>query len=474
MEQILYKKSKVDELLNSDTLFYEEITYSALKQKRDNSQLIKGKMYRITDYQCTTTQFDTQSANHQFDIIVVATEKNVLNENAKAVQHDGDTYFSDSDLNAWEIKYCLDNDLSRFAWADSENGKGVIFYMKDEFNNECPYDFKNIQFKRYKISADNSRNSVLSDLVGQYLGFKNAYLHNLSRASNDFIWCYTFTKYKEDFSGILDTSLNIIPSVSISLSSVSFRCERNIIKELTVVSSNDDDDAVFKQCLNDICLSHFYDDKTYYSSYGEPYDNFFGGNCRYISLISANRNCFGNRCVEICASKFENNTLGDGCESNSFGNNCRKNIFGKDVASTDFGNECTTNSLGDGSYGNNFGKTSFRNTLGKSCISNTFGTNCHSNTLGIACNNNTLGNYCAYNTFFNGSNGNKIDPYGQYNIFENDVYRVELKASTSGGSSKILQHIKISQGVRNKIITETRELEYQVVYKASGSLEKEV
>jgi hypothetical protein len=23
--------------------------------------------------------------------------------------------------------------------------------MKDEFNNECPYDFKNIQFKRYKI-----------------------------------------------------------------------------------------------------------------------------------------------------------------------------------------------------------------------------------------------------------------------------------------------------------------------------------
>jgi hypothetical protein len=27
-------------------------------------------------------------------------------------------------------------------------GKGVIYYMKDEHGNECPYDFKNIQFQR--------------------------------------------------------------------------------------------------------------------------------------------------------------------------------------------------------------------------------------------------------------------------------------------------------------------------------------
>jgi len=26
------------------------------------------------------------------------------------------------------------------------NGKGVIYYMKDEFGNECPYDFKNIVY----------------------------------------------------------------------------------------------------------------------------------------------------------------------------------------------------------------------------------------------------------------------------------------------------------------------------------------
>jgi hypothetical protein len=28
------------------------------------------------------------------------------------------------------------------------SGKGVIYYMKDDLNNEAPYDFKNIQFIR--------------------------------------------------------------------------------------------------------------------------------------------------------------------------------------------------------------------------------------------------------------------------------------------------------------------------------------
>ena len=76
-----------------------EITYSKLVKLRKNSQLIPGQQYRITDYVTTTTQNNTQSAGHSFDIIVTADDVNVLNENARAIQHDGDTYFSNSDLN---------------------------------------------------------------------------------------------------------------------------------------------------------------------------------------------------------------------------------------------------------------------------------------------------------------------------------------------------------------------------------------
>lgn len=278
----------------------EDITWENLKTLRDEGKLIPGKSYKIIDYTCTTSQSNTISAHHDFDIIVTADSTNTLNENARACLKEGDTYFrtaeggawtlmpvgwqfvdgrdeenytgsgsgdifikasyaenphgynspvlyktsydayvsGDSDmslpdyddpffyfgtweldgvvydrwkkheviikaftwssddtgdiyvlteqlvqgipnssdpnnfdpsnctfieekitptpivyevcnLSAWELKYCLDNDNSRFAWADNTNGKGVIYYMKDEHGNEAWYDFKSIKQKVY-------------------------------------------------------------------------------------------------------------------------------------------------------------------------------------------------------------------------------------------------------------------------------------------------------------------------------------
>lgn len=63
------------------------------------------------------------------------------------------------DIDKWELKYCLDNDTNRFAWADTENGKGVVFGMTDEFGNESYYDFVNIRFAFDRVSG-----KPLSDL----------------------------------------------------------------------------------------------------------------------------------------------------------------------------------------------------------------------------------------------------------------------------------------------------------------------
>lgn len=65
-------------------------------------------------------------------------------------------YFDNCNLDAWKIWYCLDNDASRFAWADSTNGKGVIYRMIDEWNNDCPYDFKNILIAKAAINSGSS------------------------------------------------------------------------------------------------------------------------------------------------------------------------------------------------------------------------------------------------------------------------------------------------------------------------------
>lgn len=124
-------------------------TWAELKALRDEAKLIAGTLYRITDYVTTTTQSQTKSANHPFDVIVLALSENTLSEDAKAALHEGDTYFADSDLSAWELKYCLDNDRTRFSWADGMNGKGVIYRMVDENHNDCPYDFKNILHSGY-------------------------------------------------------------------------------------------------------------------------------------------------------------------------------------------------------------------------------------------------------------------------------------------------------------------------------------
>ena len=77
-----------------------KVTYAELKSLSDAGKLVPGTQYRITDYTCTTTQNGTQSAGHVFDIIVTADSESTLNEVARAIQHEGDTYFADCDLNA--------------------------------------------------------------------------------------------------------------------------------------------------------------------------------------------------------------------------------------------------------------------------------------------------------------------------------------------------------------------------------------
>ena len=139
----------------------KNITWGELKNLRNMSGLTPGGKYRIIDYETTTSKSDTESANIYFDLIVEAVSKNTISENAKACLRDGDTYLTDkAKLEAWEIKYCLDNSIERFDWADTTNGKGVIYYMKDEWGNEAHYDFKNIKKKGWFKYDDGNGNDT--------------------------------------------------------------------------------------------------------------------------------------------------------------------------------------------------------------------------------------------------------------------------------------------------------------------------
>lgn len=160
METYQLKQSGAEVQAILDANFLQSVTYAELVALRQSDGLVPGCKYRITDYECTTITPGTQSAGHQFDIVVQAIDVDTLSEDAEAMLHDGDTYFELCDLRRWELKYTVFNDVSRYAWADSENGKGVVYWMKDEFGNECGYDFKNIQFLRFNTWDDDQQKNI--------------------------------------------------------------------------------------------------------------------------------------------------------------------------------------------------------------------------------------------------------------------------------------------------------------------------
>jgi hypothetical protein len=203
-------------IVTEDTPHVITITYIELKTLRDNAHLVPGAMYRITDYVCTTVHPDAASANHPFDIVVTAISNNALSEEASVVLHEGDTYFANSNLSSWKVWYTLDNDSHRFNWADEENGKGVIYRMIDDKNNDLPYDFKNILFIEHvyiyevnelgnSISLDNPLEisyTLLADTDEEYNGKDDVIVEiNQSDETPDKAGQDVWVLYKTDLGG---------------------------------------------------------------------------------------------------------------------------------------------------------------------------------------------------------------------------------------------------------------------------------
>ena len=670
----------------------QSVTYAQLKKLRDDGKLVAGMQYRITDFVTTTSQPDTQSAGHPFNIIVTALSNTTLSENASAdlpatnianadgslaqgsvqpyyyvfedfndatgptegykagdifvaydylenndgvvvpvlykneveaygeegpdyqdkfyyegtmevdgvtydkwrkICEDGDgpywdgstgsiwaltnvivkdgqigggavdPYFANANLPAWEIKYCLDNDKTRFAWADeggieairvysaddvsdyiyvrtpdgdnengiawcyvidSENldfsdigdwnnyadddviyteaetvsvgdfldmsgtevevlalkygngGKGVIYYMKDEWGNECPYDFKNIQFKRYAVTATavQEKEFMIYEQGSQDIKYAcGTSLDGCTVDSENSAYYYTFSYVLQtgDVQDLTIVGNKLRPDYEDN-------CVQN--KMGIYIPSNYEGDIKL-HLSNNVCVTTelWYIDNddvlSYsYNTFGNNCNsNTFGNHCYHNILgIGCYHNTFGTYCVS--------NTFGNYCSSNTFGNGCNYNTFGNDCGFITFGNDCYHNTFGNSCSSNTFGTYCVSNTFGNSFSSNTFGNDCVSNTFGNNCNNNTFSTYCNYNTFGNECYSNTLFQYARYNIFENGVHYVALTSTTQGNYNNCLQNITVSQGVKGtsssnrKTINATRNLDYKTTYVAKGSVTTEV
>ena len=379
-------KAKLDALPTKaqlDTLFAGKldtirlVTYSILKGLRDNGELVAGQQYIITDYATTTSQAETHSAGHNFDILVKAISTTGLSEIASAIRHAGDTYFANAKVNAWELKYCLDNDTARFHWADSA-GKGVIYEMKDEFGNVAPYDFKNIQFARYKITA--VENSNINSLVGMYLGFKSvdspsSVYPSGTTVQNTAVYRYTFCR----LSGTTSYDISVA-----QYGQNNFYCHGNIIRPYFNGK---------KMYLPNFVLGG--------DGFDSLYGNEFGENCRDFSAYRA---CYNNHVgneARICS-------IGQSFNNNTIGNNAYYNTIGQSFGGNTIGNYFNYNTIGNDFYNNSIGNNAYYNTIGNSFQSNSIGNNFRYNSIGQSFGGNTIGEWFNNNTIGNNTIGNII------------------------------------------------------------------
>lgn len=165
---------------------------------RDTNKLIPSQTYHITDYISHYDEFEIESAKHPYDLIVTANSLNSFFEDAKAVLHEGDDYFANSDLSKWQLK--INNDLK-------------VIWMKDEFNNEAPYDFKNVLFpvlygdemlSLYTFSIegnDYSLNPTAESIVGTEIEIA----HTIGMCENNVI---KGSSIPEGFQGVCVISIN--------------------------------------------------------------------------------------------------------------------------------------------------------------------------------------------------------------------------------------------------------------------------
>ena len=400
------------------------ITWANLKAARDGGTLVAGKFYRITDYVTKTVSSNTQSAGHQFDVIVRADSASVLNENAYAALHSGDTYFANSKLNAWKLKYCLDNDTARFEWADTTNGKGVIYQMVDEFENDLPYDFKNIQFKRWGVAGYLVNESKWAQSVGV--------LNSLISSTPSLRWGLPVYESAQD---AVDDNGNqwwqgATSSYTLQDSAMG-QWKVDDEYDLFVVSNNS---SKWFYTFSDFTSDSA--DVTDSSLSGRVYKNKFGF-YRYSSKLALGNNVFigTNFYSNTVGTNFNSNTVGNSFNSNTVGTNFNSNTVGTNFNSNTVGNNFNSNTVGTNFYSNTVGNFFNSNTVGNYFYSNTVGNYFYSNTVGNSFNSNTVGN-----TFYSNTVGN----YYRYNHVEDGCQN--LSFTVNGTSSSYVQKYRVLEG----------------------------
>lgn len=410
-----------------------EITYAELKSLRDNGNLIPGQMYRMTDYETTTLQEGTQSAGHPFDLVLTALDEGTLDEKCTAMhsKRDTDGHFADSNLLAWQVWYCLDND-EKFSWAmrkisyitiDVSSLDAGVSTVNAFLNGTIEYS--NVTYSKWdavlmgmEVSFLTTSDDVsIGDVPKLYFGGhaidtgtitsvvkneKDGYgviYRMVDERQNDLPYDFKNILFKVKItSGVLDLE-NGTESFVYTFN----KHGNNINSDLSISSFCHGNSMYFMtQLPNNVFLTN--------SSYMTIYNNRFEYGCMNNILGGL---CYNNTFKSNCIS----NTFGIGCSNNVFGDSVSSNVFGNNFEDNVFLGNSSNNVFGLNASGNKFGVMFSSNVIGKDFFNNTFEGECSSNTFGNTCSHNSFGYQFKNNTFGNEITKNKFGNYCNNNTF---------------------------------------------------------
>ena len=445
--------------LDIDTL--ENVTYAELVELKTNGQLKNGLYYRITDYVTTTNGASansaepSRSAGHQFDIIVQALGTSDLSEICTACLHEGDTYFINDNLSGWQIWYDINNDTTKYAWADTTNGKGVIYRLIDEKGNECPYDFKNIQFYRNPSNYSDIK-SLLTVSDGYYYTFSH---YTSSTTVED--WTLGTAGTRFNFENKLGecsdrqsdgdtTKIKKLNNSLFILTQSASRMTRNswgvTAYNNTMVTTDMFNNSAIFNFTNNICSSEFTLNNMGITVNNNKFLGEFSTN--YISGSFNNNTIKAFMSENVFYMYFYNNTVNKQFAANIILYSCQNNTFSGDFMFNVTSPAFSSNKI-NGNFTYNFTSPSFqnntisgelkRNSFGvrfrynnaKSMLGNDIGNNVTYCTFGDGFNYNNVSNNAYYCTFGDYNTNNTVEPSIGYIKTASGTYGVNLGLSNS-------------------------------------------
>ena len=474
--------SGVNERLSSiENSSVTPIIYNDLVNLRNKGLLIPGRQYKIIDYVTTTSTKNTKSAGHQFDIIVTALNESTLSEEAKASISEKDSYFRNngSNLSAWKIWYCLDNDTSRFEWAGSESNMTVYDYdnyldtsncdiiIPSEYDSETEIYALKKYIRSAGISVINNGNLSSSFMRDERILFGNCtyttdskerkHLTLISRVvEGDLNSDYTVGGLKERYfyQGIytiddidysvwaqVDDDNNYVTNSNGKIEYVFTKkiTKGNVIRHEAMSdsrSSIEPKGVIYRMIdewgndcpydFKNIMFERFFNNYSFEIIKGDmfeikPYiaEYFYTFNEQH-GVTSYDKSAYTPNVLNNIIKPYRESKklfLNNIVFNNDINDSCCYNTFANDCLNNTFGGGCVANTFGDGCQYNIFGRNCMYNTFGSYCYLNILGNDCAYNHFDINFMRNYFGNECIFNHFGTLCLNNTLDHRSQFNTF---------------------------------------------------------